>query len=206
MTLLATLGADVLDIPDTALHALSPAAATAGTGRERFASDARPAFDPLAVAASASAHTLYFLLEPSRLQRMFEQHRMDPSLPGVSELYERLQATLFFGEGTAATDPRSRALRHVAQTAAIERMLQVMDDPRSSHPLRARTEAALAALRVRLEATPADDPNAGAWRYFARWLLRVESRALVPRPVNQEIHDLPPGSPIGSGFYLDCGQ
>jgi hypothetical protein len=205
-TLLGTLAPDVLDIPDMALHALSPAAATSGAGRERFDSDARPAFDPLAVAASASAHTLFFLLEPSRLQRMFEQHRMDPSLPGVGELYERLQETLFFGEGTDATDPRSRALRHVAQTAAIEQLLNLLDDPRSSHPLRARTEAALIALRSRLEAIPVDNTNSGAWRYFVRWLQRIENRDLVPRPLNRKIHDLPPGSPIGSGFYLDCSQ
>src|SRR5258706_6669173 len=93
--LAVTLRPAELTIPKTILDAIPPRPPGWGRHRELFPRTTGDTFDPLTPATVASDVTIGFTLELSRAAPMVAQHAVDPSLPGLAEVVDRLTKATF---------------------------------------------------------------------------------------------------------------
>ena len=89
-TILKTLTAEELAIPEEKLELFPPRAFGYGRDRESFKSNTDVAFDAFGAPATASEMTLGFLLHPARAERLVQQHSLDKNLPGLSYILDEL--------------------------------------------------------------------------------------------------------------------
>ncbi|WP_332772698.1 zinc-dependent metalloprotease [Phenylobacterium sp.] len=189
--LLETLSAKELSVPDRLVMPLSSAATgprNAQFSQEVLKTAAYTAFDPLVAADVAAQITLDALLDTTRLIRVYEQHRRDPSLPGLDMLLDRLTA--------ATVDQRGDAVaRRVAYRTLIT-MARVARDPESSPDVVAIVNDRLRTIAARLAKGGAGED--GAWSRSVARLLTDEEMLAREFAKRQVAPAIPPGMPIGS--------
>ncbi len=195
--LLDCLDPDVLDVPERIAARLLPAPPGARSSRERFRGRTGPTFDPLGAAAAAADHVVRALLHPARAARLLDQHRRDPSLPGLDELLDAVERRIVDPPGD---DPRADALREVVASVALDRLLEL-----------AATDAAPAAVRgaalLRIERLALPGPSgrvASAARRRADAFLRGAPFPPAATTAPWDAPPLPPGSPIGQDGDSAC--
>jgi hypothetical protein len=150
-------------------------------------------FDAFAPAAAAADMTLSFLLFPERATRLVQQKALHPTLPGLTDILDRVVADVFDYQ---AVDGYTQEVNRAVQRTLVDRMIRLS----SSAPMpqvRAETSMALLSLRDRLINADHDDVRQRAHDH----LLQEDIRRFLERP-----HGLveasgapspPPGSPIG---------
>ncbi len=89
-TLLQSLDAQFLAVPDHILKLIPPKPMGYNRGRESFKSRRGLGFDPIAAAESMAAPVIKLLLNPERCARMIEQNALDSTLPGLDYMVEKL--------------------------------------------------------------------------------------------------------------------
>ena len=194
--LVRTLTVRVLDIPDGIVEQLAPLPPGYGGSPEDFAGRTGGTFDSMSVMAAATRHTVAAMLQPQRLQRMVDQQRRDPGLPGIGDVLRGLLGPGWFAAhaGQSARDTVTRAL---VGRVILEEMMRCARDPRSAGLVRERLDDTL--QRV------ADSFGAlGLGRELSQHLQRP-APAVSP---GLRAPDLPPGPPIGSGphsLWGACG-
>ena len=77
------------------------------------------AFDPLSPATTAADVTIGFVLELDRAARVVVQHAVDPSLPGLEEVIERLDRATF---GAPVTNPYEAEIRRAEERVLVDRV------------------------------------------------------------------------------------
>lgn len=182
---LATLRAEFLDLPDTALDVLLPRSPGSPSNRELFRGDADPAFDPMAAAATAARQAIDGLLQPQRSARLIEQHRRDPDLPGLAEVVDALVGAAF---ESPPEDRRLAAIAGVVQAQVVDGLIALASDPAAPIAVRAAAESGLRDVRRRI--SPTDALDGIARRFLDRPAAISPERTPPPVP--------PPGSPIGN--------
>ncbi|PZU10882.1 zinc-dependent metalloprotease [Sphingomonas sp.] len=194
--LLETLSSKELTVPDRLVMPLSSAATgprNVQFSQEVFKTAAYTAFDPLVAADVAAQITLDALLDPTRLIRVYEQHRRDPSLPGLDLLLDRITA--------ATVDQRGDAVaRRVAYRALIT-MARVARDPESSPDVVAIVNDRLRTIAGRLARGGAGED--GAWSRSVAKLLTDEDMLAREFAKKQVAPTIPPGMPIGGSPDFD---
>ena len=83
---LATLKPEALAVPESLLKIIPPRPPEYERGREHFKIRTYPAFDALAPAEAAAQHTLQFLFNAERAQRLMEFHARDKANPSLGEV------------------------------------------------------------------------------------------------------------------------
>ncbi|PTQ07887.1 peptidase [Sphingomonas oleivorans] len=189
--LLATLSATELAVPDRLVGPLSSGV----NGRsdpqydiEIFKNAGAAMFDPLVAADVAAQVTLDTLLAPSRLIRVYEQHRRDASLLGLDALLDRLMA--------ATVDARHDAVGRRIAHRTIVTLARTARDPATSVDVAAVIDDRLRGLADRLARSAGKGEDA-AWCRSVAHLLRDDERLereLAKRPRAPAI---PAGMPIG---------
>jgi hypothetical protein len=86
----ATLSPAELSVPDPVLKALPPRPDGFDPHRELFPRYTGQVFDAITPAVVAADHTLAALLHAERAARLVEQHAIDPALPGLDDVLDRL--------------------------------------------------------------------------------------------------------------------
>jgi hypothetical protein len=86
--MLATLKPEALALPESLLKIIPPRPPEYERGREHFKIRTYPAFDALAPAEAAAQHTLQFLFNPERAQRLVEFHARDNANPSLEEVFD----------------------------------------------------------------------------------------------------------------------
>lgn len=102
---LATLKPEALELPESLLKIIPPRPPEYERGREDFKIRTYPAFDALAPAEAAAQHTLQFLFNPERAQRLVEFHARDKANPSLEEVFDAVVAATWkapHGNGYAA--------------------------------------------------------------------------------------------------------
>ncbi|MGB0778355.1 MAG: zinc-dependent metalloprotease [Flavobacteriaceae bacterium] len=100
--LLLTLDPEFLSIPEQITNLFPPRAFGYYRSRESFKGHTGVAFDPMAAAATSADFSLSFLLNKQRLARLVEQHGVDKSNLGLSQvLDELLNQTLLASNSTS---------------------------------------------------------------------------------------------------------
>ena len=88
--LAGTLKPSELTIPKKLLDLIPPRPPGFGIHRELFPRNTGEGFDPINPGAIAADVTIGFVLQPDRAARMVAQHAVDPTLPGLEEVIDRL--------------------------------------------------------------------------------------------------------------------
>jgi len=162
--------------------------------RELFARYTGDAFDPINPVSIAADVTIGFLLQPDRAARMVAQHALDPSLPGLGDVIDRLvRATV---KASVAT-PYEQEIRRATARALVERLMW-LGGGAPMPEVRAEASTALARLQTDGLPTAADE---AANRLMAADIKRFLERPMEPVRTPTTF-DAPPGAPIGD-YPLD---
>ncbi|HEU4557270.1 MAG TPA: zinc-dependent metalloprotease, partial [Longimicrobium sp.] len=190
---LATLSPQELALPRTVLNRLPPRPFTWGTHRELFSRYTGPVFDAVSPAAAAANMTFEVLFHPQRAARLVEQHALDRTLPGLSEVLDRTTAAVFADVGE---DGYHRELARAVQRSMVERLMDLAADAPMPQ-VRAEASERLRGLRTSLPArTTADRSDQAHYRLLADDIGRFLERPWEARERREPL-DPPPGSPIG---------
>lgn len=189
--LLATLSPNALRVPARLVPLLSSPANGSDDRQfdiELLKTNRGPVFDALIAADVSAAITLRSLLAPARLARVSAQHAVDPSLPGVQEIIDRLVAATVTPSGDAVA--RRIGYRTIAMLAATEQDRATTPEAAALIDQKLREVAAALAKR-------GGDADERAWAAnLSRRLLDPDGRTALARELNRPV-PIPPADPIG---------
>jgi hypothetical protein len=188
--LAATLKPSELTVPKPVLDAIPPRPPGFGRHRELFARTTGDTFDPLSPATIASDVTIGFVLQLDRAARMVAQHAVDPTLPGLEEVIDRLTRATF---DAAVANPYEAEVRRAEERVLIDRLMWLATGAPNSQ-VRAIATLKLRKLAARLSgSTEADQAQSGLLASDIRRFLERPAEAMKAMPTA----DAPPGAPIG---------
>jgi hypothetical protein len=191
--LVATLRPSELVVPKPILDKIPPRPPGFGFHRELFPRTTGEGFDPLSPAMVASDVTIGFVLEIERAARMVAQQAVDPTLPGLEDVIDRLVRATF---DARTASPYEAEVRRVEERVLIDRLMWLATAS-PNNQVRAIASLKLSRLRSRLsvETGKAEADIAHGTLLAAdikRFLERpAEVARMMPAP------DAPPGAPIG---------
>lgn len=191
---LKTLRPSELAVPKTILDRIPPRPAGYDTNRELFARHTGVAFDPIAPAEAAAGISLSALLDPDRAARLVAQKALDPTLPGLDTVLDRLATTAL---APATRTPYEAEIARAVRPVVVNRIIGLA--ARASMPqVRALARAKLETLETALagRSTAGDPAERASLRALAvtidRFLEGKELPKDLPEPASP-----PPGEPIG---------
>ena len=194
---LRTLAPSVLDIPESALDVLFPRSFGDELNRELFYTRAAPAFDALGAAMSSARYTLELLFEANRAARLFDQHRRNPSLPGLGEVLSLAERRVFY----TPAQPRRRRIQEAVQYAFVRVLMKIAASKETSFAVRSLYEQTLVRVASRLATEASADNQARAHSSALRRLIRrYLNEGWNETQLGAQPGDLPPGSPIGTSL------
>jgi hypothetical protein len=123
--LVASLQAEQLALPAGVLDLVPPPAAGYGRDREYFGSRMDVAFDPLATVEAGAAHSVQFLFDPARLNRLAWQHARDAAQPGVDATVRAVFAGTWKRSGQPAV-PGAAAVQGAANWVVLYAALRTL--------------------------------------------------------------------------------
>ena len=195
--LAATLKPSELVVPKTVLDLIPPRPPGFGLHRELFPRTTGEGFDPLSPGTIAADVTIGFVLELDRAARMVAQHAVDPALPALEEVLDRLTKATF---DAATATPYEAEVRRAEERVLVSRVTWLATASTNSQ-VRAVASLRLQRLAARLRGeTGKSDADLAHHTLLAadikRFLERSsEAAAIIPAA------PAPPGAPIG-----DMGQ
>ena len=197
--LLRTLDPAELRLPESVLKAIPPRPSGYGPHRELFPRYTGPVFDAVAPAVVAADHTVLQLLDPERAARLLEQKALDPSLPGLDDVLDRLVAR---AAKAAPGSPYEAEIRRAVERVVAERLMGLAGGARMPQ-VRALASDALQRLARSATSVPAGRLEAAHDSLLAQDIRRFLEREGAPSSL-PTIPTIPPGPPIGEpGFdYL----
>jgi hypothetical protein len=191
--LAGTLKPSELAVPKQVLDAIPPRPPGFGRHRELFPRTTGDGFDPLSPATVASDVTIGFVLIPDRAARMVAQHAVDPSLPGLEEVIDRLTKATF---DAPAANPYEMEIRRAEERVLVDRVMWLATGAANSQ-VRAIASLKLSKLAARLRG----DASTNEAEQAQHHLLAADIKRFLERPAEiarvMPPPDAPPGAPIG---------
>jgi hypothetical protein len=195
--LLASIAPSELAIPSAVLGILPPRPPGYGLHRELFQRTTGPAFDPIAPAVVASQLIIGELLEPARAARLVAQHALDPQLPGLDAVIQRLTDAV---SAKHARTPYEREISRATRHVLVEQLITLAGSagmPQVRALASYRLRALMESLRgQRAGGRPADIAERAAEEHAAAEIERFLDRPAQPAQ-RLAVPDAPPGAPIG---------
>ncbi len=197
--LAATLKPSELTVPKQVLESIPPRPPGFGIHRELFPRTTAGAFDPLSPGTIAADVTIGFTLELARASRMVAQHAVDPTLPGLEEVIDRLTKATF---DAATATPYEAAVKRSEERVLVDRVMWLATGASNSQ-VRAIAALKLSKLATRLRAAaPAGEGDQAMNAQLAADIKRFLERPADPMRV-MPAPDAPPGAPIGGDTGMD---
>jgi hypothetical protein len=196
--LAATLRPAELTVPRKILDLIPPRPPGFGRHRELFPRTTGDGFDPLSPAMVASDVTIGFILELDRSARMVAQHAVDPTLPGLAEVIDKLTKATF---DAPVANPYEAEVRRAEERVLVDRVMWLATGSPNSQ-VRAIASLKLQKLAVRLKAAAGNEADEAQNTLLASDIKRFLDRPDAPI---RSIHapDSPPGAPIGGDTGMD---
>jgi hypothetical protein len=190
-----TLKPAELTVPKKVLDLIPPRPPGYGMHRELFARTTGDTFDPLAPATIAADVTIGFVLQTDRAARMVGQHAVNPQLPGLEDVIDRLTQATF---DAPTTTPYEAAVKRAEERVLVDRVMWLAYGAPNSQ-VRAIASMKLQKLAARLRAAVAkSEADTAQNTLLAADIKRFLERPGDPaRPVPHPAPDAPPGAPIG---------
>ena len=178
---LSAMSPAALDIPEKVAERLVPRAYGLDRNRELFGSSSSPGFDALAAARTAAGMVVSGLLQRERAARLVDQHRRDPTLPGLGEIIGAIVDDAF---ATAVEAPRQRQLQDEVRTVVVTSLMALARDPHAPWSVRAEADQAVAGLVTRVPGTAAFSAflRNAIRRFSDRGFDTNDRTAAAPRP------------------------
>ncbi len=192
--LVKTLDPAQLTIPRSILEQLPPRPFRYPPHQELFTRNTGLVFDAVAPAASAADMTLSFLFHPERSARMVQQKALQPDLPGLTDVIDRVVEDVF---GIRFRDGYDIEVNRAVERVLMDRLMMLASQAPMAQ-VRAESTMALKRLRQRVE-EGSGTPELAQDAHYS--LLCEDIRRFLERP-HQPIDaptagSAPPGSPIG---------
>lgn len=190
-SILATLSPSVLALPKPLLKLIPPRPSGYRQTRELFPRYTGQMFDAITPAVTAADLTVGFLLNETRAARLVEQKALDPSMPGLDGVIDKLLAATF---GPAPGDPYEAEIQRAVQRVVVDHLMRLAANADMSQ-VRA---IATAKLRGRADSltTNGTTPDAAHQALLAADIKRFLERPATPATPTP-IPTAPPGAPIG---------
>ena len=197
--LAGTLKPSELTIPKKVLALIPPRPPGYGRHRELFPRTTGDGFDPVSPATVAADVTIGFLLQLDPASRMVAQHAVDPTLPGLEEVLDRLNKATF---GAVAANPYEAEVRRAEQRVFVDRVAWLSQGA-SNAQVRAIAAWKLGKLAAQLKADAGKDEAEQAHRAMLASDIKrfLEKPSDSARPI--PALDAPPGAPIGGEGGMD---
>lgn len=194
--LLATLGLDVLTLPEHIVSLIPPKAYGYARDRESFTSNTGLTFDAISAAEASIKHTLKLLLNGQRLARLQQQAVIDNNIPTVAEVFAAIvkQSVKMKANKGSALLVQQRLNQQV-----VEHLLALWHQKSLVTEVRAEAYLVLSQLQSWLSEHQGARKYKGLSAQFA--LLNAQiSYSLTQGKLVNPVSDIkmPPGSPIGS--------
>jgi hypothetical protein len=186
--LMRTLSPSELVLPRSVIEAIPPRPPGWGRNRELFPRYTGGAFDALTPAVVASSLTVNALLTPDRAARMLEQNMLDPSLPSLEDVLDRVIEASF---GASATGAYEEEVKRAVEAVVVDR-IEWLAGNADMPQVRAAATSALRGIHGDLVAMT-DAPHSAL---LASNIQRFLERPAAPAALAQ-LPDAPPGAPIG---------
>jgi hypothetical protein len=143
--------------------------------------------------------TIGFVLQLDRAARMVAQHAVDPALPGLEEVIDRLTKATF---DAAVGSSYEAAIRRAEERVLVDRVMWLATGASNSQ-VRAIAAWKLAKLATRLKGETA----AGEAEQAQHALLAADIKRFLERPADparpMPAPEAPPGAPIGGDSGMD---
>lgn len=192
--LLATLAPSELRVPEAALKVLPPRPDGYDPTREIFPRTTGAIFDALSPAVVAATHTVGSLLQAERAARLVQQHALDPALPGLGDVIDRLVAT---AAELPTASPYEEQIKLAVQRVVADRLMALA----ASAPM--GQVRALATERLTGLPEALSRPASSAMPQWSahRALLELDIDRFIDRQLPPgtppSLPPIPPGAPIG---------
>ena len=190
---LKTLEPEVLALPETLLDLIPSRPAGLASTRELFSGRTGPSLDALSIAQSSADMTLGLLLNPERANRLVEYGARDNNL----SLEETIDALLTVTWGKEEERGYGGAIQEVVNYEVVRHLLALHASDRSSPLTKAIVLDKLNSLKTIMEGFMR--PMAGQGAFMIEQYLHNPSSFEASGALN-----VPPGSPIGSGWMEYC--
>jgi len=191
--LAATLKPSELTIPKSILDAIPPRPPGWGRHRELFPRTTGDTFDPVSPATVASDVTIGYTLQLDRAARMVAQHAVDPALPGLEDVIDRLTKATF---DAPAANAYEAEVRRAEERVLVDRLTWLATGSPNSQ-VRAIASLKLSRLATRFKA----EPNATDADRAQHMLMAADIKRFLERPAEptrlMPVPEAPPGAPIG---------
>ena len=198
--LLATLDPGFLVVPKAVLSLIPPRPFRYDPNpREVFKRHTGITFDPMAPPEASVGMTLRMLLNPERCARLVRQKSIDPSLPSLENVLDKLRETVY--KVPAADQIYATQISHMTEQMLIDQLIRVATNPASDASVRGAVHETLLKIRgsQAAKATPAQSN-------YATWLidqyLTQPGQSVAVMPITP-----PDGAPIDPGqewLTTDC--
>lgn len=137
--------------------------------------------------------TIGFVLQLDRASRMVAQHAVDPALPGLEDVIDRLTRATF---DAPAASPYEAEIRRAEERVLVDRLMWLAGASPNAQ-VRAIASWKLAKLDARLKASSSvDEPEQAHRALLAADIKRFLDQPSMP-PKTIAAPDAPPGAPIG---------
>jgi hypothetical protein len=191
--LVNTLKPAELTVPPKVLNAIPPRPSEYPLNRELFPRTTGQAFDPLSPGTLAADVTIGFVLQLDRAARLVAQHAVDPALPSLEEVIDRLNKATF---GAPVATPYEAEIRRSEERVLVDRLIWLATGSPNGQ-VRAVAALKLAKMAARLKA----EPVASEADQAQNTLLAADIKRFLDRPGGSTepvvAADAPPGAPIG---------
>ncbi|KKO12099.1 zinc-dependent metalloprotease [Pseudohongiella sp.] len=193
--LMQTLAPDVLALSPQILATIPPKPVGYSRNRESFPLRTSLGLDFATIAETAADHTLSGILQGERLARLINQHSLDPTLPSIQDVLDRLLNSSWFAERSAGQSGR---VQQAVNNVVLYRMLALLRSDDTDNQVKAAVNLALRDLEIWLD-DEADDVSGNDWRGHYRmaldelenWSDNGAMESLMSAPLA-----MPPGAPI----------
>jgi hypothetical protein len=194
-----TLKPSELTVPQQILDAIPPRPPGFGRHRELFPRTTGDGFDPFSPAVVASDTTIGFVLEFARAARMVAQHAVDPALPGLEDVIDRLTKAIF---SAPVASPYEAEVRRSEERVLVDRLIWLATAAPNGQ-VRAIASLKLSKLEVRLKGAATATESEAA----QNTLLASDIKRFLERPAETTKwiapQEAPPGAPIGGDTGMD---
>lgn len=193
--LMHTLAPDVLALSPQILATIPPKPVGYSRNRESFPLRTSLGLDFATIAETAADHTLSGILQGERLARLVNQHSLDPTLPSIQDVLDRLLNSSWFAERSAGQSGR---VQQAVNNVALYRMLALLRADDTDNQVKAAVNLVLRDLEAWLD-DEADEVSDNDWRAHYRmalaelenWGDNAAADSLLSEPL-----PMPPGAPI----------
>ena len=192
-----TLKPSELTVPKQILDLITPRPPGFGRHRELFPRSTGDGFDPLSPAVVASDTTIGFVLEFARAARMVAQHAVDPTLPGLEEVIDRLTKAVF---DAPVASPYEAEVRRSEERVLVDRLMWL-----AAAAPNGQVRAIASWKLSKISSRPAGSQDESEVAQNA--LLRSDIKRFLERPAETTKmippDAAPPGAPIGGDTGMD---